>query len=480
MKLSKSLIFVLAAFFALTLMAGCDSAEDAAEELLEEITDFDWELNEDDFEDLTGVATPHNWEFIFAVDLDEAELAARLDESFEVDLGPLADLGIDFGKIDQQVIIAKAGNTPKGDAGLRYANKIFIDGESIKLDGESIEKLGDSIGSSGIGWYAAYLALEPVGFIKGEVTDCDGNAPAAGSVLVVATDGPFFTFAAVNGSWALPSLEGKPASVGFDAGDCAGSTEAPVPPVDDEGNLKDPGTEPGEDPLEDDTNIIDGGTVDLGGDDGVDPPPVGGIDNFDFESGLVGWEGPDDCFLVDTADYAGLFPGGDEAQYGFITSGGNNRASCTVTRTVEVPAGATTLVVSYNFLSQEYFEWINSAYNDIFTIMLQGETQYLVHRTINDVAFDDAWADYGSALGNIATSADATANVTGKVFDGQLNWASSADETPRGGSDSETDAGRVAEFAVEAGETLTIIITVSDVADLIYDSAAVIDYFEFR
>ncbi|NLH49836.1 MAG: hypothetical protein GX444_14740 [Myxococcales bacterium] len=483
MKLSTRLMALFAFVLAMWFIAGCDEAEDAAEDALEEATGYEWILNEDDFADETGVSTPEDWQFLFAVNLKDAETAQLIDQDFEVDLSVLEDLGLGFGDIESQVIMAHATATPAGDPGLRYANKILFQDGKVMLDGESIEKLGASVGSSGAGWYVAYLSLEAVGFVKGTVTDCDGNPPAADNILVLASDGPFFTFAADDGTWAVPSRNGKPAAVNFDAGDCAGSSEAPITDPADDPNEKDPGTEPEDDPLEDETNVIDDGETDLGGDDGVNPPPAGGGDNFDFETGTTdGWyfAGPEGCFGVYNGNYSDLFPGGSEQYYGFITSGGSDNPSCTVTRTFTVPAGATKFVVSYNFISQEYEEWINSAYNDIFTVIIQGETGYVIHRTINDVAFEGAWTDLGLAIGNIDSSADATYNPTGAIFDGQLNWGGSDASTPRGPGDTQSSAGRVAEYPVTAGATITVLITVSDVADRIYDSAATIDYVAFE
>lgn len=478
MKLSTRLLALLTVVFALWFVTGC---EDAAEDALEEATGYDWELNEDEFNEETGAETPEDWQFMFAVNLDKAETAELLDQEFSVDLSLLEELGLDFADVTQQVIMAKAATTPGGDVGLRYANKILFKNSKMVLDGESIEKLGASVGSSGAGWYVAYLSLNAVGFVKGTVTDCDGNVPDVDNILVLASDGPFFTFAANDGTWALPSRNGKPAAVNFDAGDCAGSSESPVTDPAEDPNGKDPGSEPSNDPLEDDTNVIDDGETDLGGEDGVDPPPLGDEDNLDFETGDgSGWSSTGSCFGVYDGNYGDLFPGGSEQYYGFITSGGNNNASCTVTRTLTVPAGATKFVVSYNYISQEYIEWLNSAYNDIFTIIIQGETGYVVHRTINDVAFEGAWDDLGMPIGDIASSDDATYNDNGAIFDGQLAWGGSDAETPRGEGDTAGSAGRVAEYAVEEGATITVLITVSDVADQIYDSAAVIDYVQFQ
>jgi len=479
------LLALLTALLAVWVISGCGEAEKAAEEALEEETGFAWELGEEDFVDKNGIQTPDNWQFLFAVDLDKDQ-AELLEEDFDVDLSIIEDLGFELPEIEFQIVFAKADTTPSGEPGLRYANKVLIQDGKITMDSESLELLGSSVGPTGAGWYACYLALESFGYIKGTVKDCDGNAPAQDDILVAASDGPFFTFAATDGSWALPSLGGKPATISFDAGDCSGSDSEPVTDTEDDPNGKEPGTEPPSDDFTDEqsTDVVDGGETNLG-DEGNETPPAGDDLNLDFESGTTGWEGPADCFLAIPDDYATLFPEGDQANYAFITTGGNGRQSCTVTRTLMVPEGVSKLVVSYDYVSQEYAEWVNSAYNDMFTIILQGETSYLVNRTINDIAADGAWIDYGTAIGNIVDSADATYNPPGPpdglVFDGQINPDEiNGEDVPRGGNDDTKVYGRTAKYDVTPGATITIIITVADVADAIYDSAALIDYFAFE
>lgn len=489
--------FVILALAVFTL-AGCEGAEEAAEELLEEWTDYEWELGEGDFEDASGVDTPKNWRFLFAVDLQEQEHVDLIDEDFEVDISKLEDLGFDLGQIDWQVVFAKVGTTPNGDAGLRYANKVLVSDGVIKLDGENLEKLGASVGSSGTGWYACYVATEPVGFLTGEVTDCDGNAPSGEKVLVIATDGPFFTYAAANGSWALPSLNGKPAMVNFDAGDCAGSDTGPVTDPEEDPNDKDPGTEPPNDPFtSDDTNVIYTGMTDLT-DPNQDPGPgqPGDADRFEFDDGEASWGNTGDCFAIyDDADaYDFLFPGGQDAgkYFAYIATGSPTAAnlqSCTVTRTFQVPDGATEVAVAYDFISQEYEEWLGSAYNDIFTVLIQGETGYIIHRTING---EDYWDEIDAAdadIGFIADSADAQYNPTSGspfsngpyLYDGHLKWEGTPGDSPRGMGDDPDEAYGLAVYPLPDGvPTVTILITVSDVADAIYDTAAILDYIEFR
>ncbi|HPQ70454.1 MAG TPA: choice-of-anchor L domain-containing protein [bacterium] len=469
------LTIVLAMFW----LAGC---EDAAEDALEELTGYDWELSEDEFEDISGVDTPGNWYFMFAVNLGEDEVEA-IDQTFSVDISMFEDV-LDLDEIEYQVVFAKAESLPNGAGnGLRYANKVLVDDGKIKLDGDTLEKLGPSIGSSGAGWYAAYFSGKPVGYITGTVTDCDGSTPSADDILVTASDGPFFTFA-VDGSWALPSLDDKPAMVNFDAGDCAGSDAGPVTDTEEEENPKDPGTEPPNDPFSsDDTNVVAVGETNLAQDQPGNGT-TGTGDRYEFDDAITNWGNTGDCFTIVNDDpdaYGELFPGGTDAtgSFAYISTGSPTQSglqACTVMRTFNV-SGYNEVAVGYDFLSQEYAEWVGSPYNDIFTMQVQGDTGYIVHRTING---ENNWEDLTNTdIGFIADSADAAYNTPANELDGHLVWEGGS--SPRGEDDDLNVTGSEAVYALpEGATTITILITISDVADAIYDSVAAIDYIEFR
>ena len=497
----RTMAFILLAFGAIWL-AGCS---DLAEDALEEATDFNWDLDNEE----ANAPIPENWYFLFAVDLNEDQ-AKLIDQDFSVDVSLLADV-VDLNQFGLQIVFAKVDKTPNGSDGLRYANKVLVADEKIKLDGQSLDLLGPSIGSSGAGWYVCFAATEPVGFITGEVTDCDGNAPPDDTVLVTATDGPFFTFARSEGSWALPSLNGKPAMVNFDAGDCAGATDAPVTDPEANPDPKDPGAEPDGENFDDgtDNGPLPDGTEDEGTNVVLTAKvnlsafqPEGGEpgDNelgiYEFDDGVASWSNTGDCFNIynDADDYAFLFPGGTDAgkYFAYISTGSPTQSglqACTVMRTFTVPEGATKIVVSYDFVSQEYEEWLGSAYNDVLTIQIQGEVGYIEHRTING---DNYWEQLTPAQGDIgfiADSADAQYNPTNAnpysngpyLLDGHLKWGSES-QTPRGEDDGDDVYGRVAEYDLPANNppTITVLMTVSDVADAIYDSVLAIDYIAFE
>lgn len=454
----------------LLVAAGCD---DAAEEALEAATGLDFVLKEGD----AGVDTPDGWVFLFGVNLDE-EQSKLIDQDFEVDLSLIEDL-INLDEIEQMMAFAKKEALEGYGNRLRYANKLIVEEKTLKLDSAAIEALGDSIGSSGAGLYIVYFAEKQNGYISGVVKDCGGSTKSG--ILATASDGPFFTFSADNGSWALPSLSGKPAGINFtDGEDCSGSTAGPST-EDGEDNPKDPDETPPIDELPDGTDSTDTGDTDMGDTDDSPSEPTGDCISLDpadwaVTSNCGDWTGWSD------EDYGNLFPAGSDLDgdggYLFVTSSGSGNPSCTMTTTVNVPSGATGLKATYNFLSQEWEEWAGSAYNDIFTVIVQGAPDYLVNRTVNNTADALDWEDYGTAILGIDGSADATYNGTGAVYDGQLK-SGSGDEVR--GEPEDDNVGKSATVGLPDGfTTITVIVTTSDVGDQIYDSAGLVDALCFQ
>ncbi len=494
--------FSLLLLFAMLLLAisGCgeDSAADAAKKAI--CNELGLICDEEEL----GVDTPTGWYFLFAKDLDETQSAA-VDQDFEVSIeSALEFLGVSGDDLTQMIAFAKVEDVSGYGNRLRFANKLKYEDGKIKLDTEALEQLGDSIGSSGAGVYAAYFAKEQNGYISGVTQNCSGD-PAEG-ILATASDGPFFTKTAEDGSWALPTLSGKPATINFSDGeDCQGSTAAPSTDTNEEANPKTDPAQGGPDPAEDcggegqepcpvdetpPTDNFSDGTDNVVTEEEVpmeETPPETSIsgNRIDFEDGIGDWSHTTTCqfYGVSGDAYPDLFPDGTEANYLYASSGGDNVQSCTLTLTVPVPDGATELEVSYNFLSQEYVEWVGSAFNDMFTVIVQGAPAYLVNRSVNNVATDNDWMDTTSgaaAITGIADSYDAQWNDNGAAFDGMLKWSTSEESNPRGEPEN-NNQGKTATVPLPDGfTTVTIIVTVSDVADAIYDSAGIIDWFEFK
>jgi hypothetical protein len=465
MSIRTQFIFLAVLVLALVVFTGCD---EAAEEALEEATGLNWDLDGDE----SDAPSVNDWKLLFAVEIEEEAELELIEEDFEFDISFLEDLGLDLGDIDYQVVFAKIDDVD-GESRLKFATKVKVDDGKIMIDQETVEKLGASAGAAGTGWYGCYFATKEFGFVNGTVVDCDGGKVAG--VLAVASDGPFFTYSGDGGSWALPSEGDKPVTVYFseEDSDCSGSSSDPVT---DEDNPKsdDPEDTPDQDPFSDDTDNVDAGEDEMddagGGSDS--------LEHYDFEAGMENFACTGTCAGTSDEEYGTFFPDGAEANYLYMTSGGSQNTSCTCSAAFQVPEGASEFAVSFDFMSQEWEEWAYSAYNDIFTAIIQGEFDYVINRTIDDVATNDDWATMAIDTSYIASSADADYNGTGKVFDGHLKWAA-GDSAPRGGPEDDY-VGTVATYPVTAGSTITVLFTVSDVGDKIYDTAAVIDWVEFR
>jgi len=435
------------------------------------------------------VKTPKGWDFLFAMDLSQVE-AAALDTDFSVASGLVKELGADTSALDNVLVFAKVEEIPGYGDRLRFATKGSFADESFHVD-RSAEVLGPVSGSLGEGLYAVYHARHRVGFITGEVSGCDGES--ASDALVTATGSPFFTRSRPNGQWGVPAVTvnthnaadaGVPVTIHFDDGDCTGDTSVGT------GGPKNPKTGDmpyNEKETDDGTTVIEIPEVDLGDDHGGWTPPSQAEDYafIDFEDGLEGdmlYGEAIDCQVaegdptvgigvLDTA-YATLFEAGQETRFLWMSTGGEQQPRASVKCHTIVPDTATTLEVAYNFVSQEYPEWVGSGYNDTFSVTLAGSPESLIHRTINNAAEDDLWIDAVDAvpdLGDIAYSADALYNGEGSRFDGMLR----SDQTgPELGEALGISAFDISEFA---GTEITIILTVNDVGDYIYDSGVAVD-----
>ena len=466
-------------------------------ELADKVKDL-VELNTDNFitEADLGINTPAGWDFVLALEL-EADQASTLDGSFAIDLSQaeplLEQAGMTLPTINNQVIVAKVVDlgAPYGER-LRFSKKASMSDSEIAIDTSA--NLGTS-GDLGAGTYVFYHSQNRVGFYKGNVTDCNGN-PSDGE-LVVVSNTPFISYT-TDGQWAVPSVtanptnpsEGLPTSVFFEGENCSGSTTLPATEGDPNPKADVEAMDTAAPPVEEkpiETEEADDGTAvnDAGDTSLVTPEPVPEpeptVTTIDFADGFG------NCVFSSTSDdsyeyaailsdnYANFFPssGSTEGNYLFLSTGGSSREQATVHCPLSIPSTATSIEIRYNFISQEYSEWVGSGYNDIFSVKVDGAPDLIINRTINNAGSSELWESIsaeGEAIGQIASSVDASYNETGKIFDGQLK------PDARGAKITEsTGTTAIADISEHAGTDIVLVMTVGDVGDYIFDTAALID-----
>jgi len=128
---------------------------------------------------------------------------------------------------------------------------------------------------------------------------------------------------------------------------------------------------------------------------------------------------------------------------------------------IQVPQYANSFSFNFYFLSREYPEWVGSDYNDTFEVHLdsnayQGQIVFDAHGnpvTVNNALFD---VTTNSLLAGTGFGADAFGIISG----GGTGWVTTI-------------------APCEGGETMHIQFEVYDVADGVWDSAVLLDNFQF-
>ena len=121
---------------------------------------------------------------------------------------------------------------------------------------------------------------------------------------------------------------------------------------------------------------------------------------------------------------------------------------------IEVPQYANSFSFNFNFLSREYPEWVGSSYNDTFEVHLDSAAYQ------GQIVFD--------AFGNPVTVNNALFSVTNPA---QLTGT---------GFDADGGTGWVTTIApCQGGEIMSIEFEIYDVADGVWDSAVMLDNFQF-
>jgi hypothetical protein len=170
--------------------------------------------------------------------------------------------------------------------------------------------------------------------------------------------------------------------------------------------------------------------------------------NGDFEEGsLVGWEVNGDGRIITQLGYISPYGGNF---MGIISTGlGYTVETGSISQNFCVPADATTLSLHWNFLSEEFLEWVGSQFQDYFQISIiddQGIESVLFYKTIDIIN-----AEY--ALSYVSPDI---------VFD-------QGDVYGTGWQFSSFD------ISAYAGQGVTLVLKSGDVGDSIYDTVILLD-----
>ncbi|MGE5352937.1 MAG: choice-of-anchor L domain-containing protein [Acidobacteriota bacterium] len=186
-----------------------------------------------------------------------------------------------------------------------------------------------------------------------------------------------------------------------------------------------------------------------------------GLINGDFEYGEpVAWDVTGDGRVIN--QLGSLTPPGEQYM-GIISTGlgfALNRG--TITQTFRIKPGQSTLSLKWNFLSEEFLEYIGSQYQDFFTITLireNGTKIELLKYTIDQLA-----AKYGATKESpgslIAVSPEIVFDRGGVYMTGWQDFS--------------------VDVSAYRDETLTIELSAGDVGDSVYDTAILLDNIEVK
>lgn len=195
---------------------------------------------------------------------------------------------------------------------------------------------------------------------------------------------------------------------------------------------------------------------------GFDAVPGSGTPHGAGDSALTSFPTDGSTFAILTSGDAGLADdpntsGGSGANLGGGNARGNTDYDVTILRLgLDVPAGANCVTFDFQFLSDEYPEWVGSAFNDAFIAELDSSTWTTSGSTIsapNNFAFDPSGNVVSiNSSGPIAMT---PANAAGTTYDGATPLLSAATQVSPGAH--------------------TLYLSIFDQGDQILDSAVFLD-----
>ncbi len=210
-----------------------------------------------------------------------------------------------------------------------------------------------------------------------------------------------------------------------------------------------------------------------------------GLINGSFEDGMLGWVGTGDARTV-----SGLGPlqPTDEFSMGLISTGlGFTVSHGGISQTFRVPDNATQLRFDWNYLSEEFLEWIGSGYQDPWEVSITpvatGQTDTLLEWRVDTIAeaFGASYAyspfyntDELDAVGEHGFYLHPDPDV--RAAGGNLIWVSPTIVFDQG--DVWMTHWQIAEaldISAYAGEVVTLAFRVEDTGDTSWDSVVLLD-----
>ncbi len=186
--------------------------------------------------------------------------------------------------------------------------------------------------------------------------------------------------------------------------------------------------------------------------------------NGDFEFGKIdGWTKEGDGRVISKLSFLG--PTGGNFM-GIISTGlGFTTTTGTIFQSFRVEENQTTLTIKWNFLSEEFLEYINSSFQDFFIVKIKtknGAETILLSKNIDGIAAEFGAQQFTGAEGEVPQPGNLVGVSPGIVFDrGDIymtDWQTST-------------------FDISAyqGKVVTLYLMAGDVGDSIFDTAILLD-----
>ena len=191
------------------------------------------------------------------------------------------------------------------------------------------------------------------------------------------------------------------------------------------------------------------------------------IVNGNFEKGMLGWTKSGDGRVI---SQLGSEDTGEGLYMGIISTGlGYTTATGSIFQSFTVPNNANTLELEWNFLSEEFLEYIGDSYQDKFSVVLQNDyfgEEILLSRTIDGIA---------ASFGAKAPTDEIPEGVPGDLIAVSPDIVFDQGDVYMTGWQSES-------FDIKSyrGKCVTLIFRSTDVGDSIYDTAILIDDVKFK